>query len=115
MGNAVSDSNLLYTEGQLQWKTGSLTDGVPAPNVTNEATYENLQGTSDFKEYLMQNIDSDALLASIISGTEDNSVLLKGFDKFHAADREIMIANQSLLENIHLCSSAGVDVSQRLY
>jgi hypothetical protein len=112
MGNSVSDLNQLYPEDQLQWKVGSIADGVPAPSVTNESTYENLQGNSEFMKYLMQNIDSDALVGSIISAADDHSVLLKGFDKYNAADPELAAANQSLLENIHLCASAGIDVSR---
>lgn len=113
MGNNLSESSPLYISDALNWRTGAISEPVPAPVDQSKAitTYEQLGLCCEFKEYMLKHIDLDNLISSVLSSAEDQEQLLKGIDKFKAADPDLADDLQQLIENFEQCVSAGINVS----
>lgn len=111
MGNAVSETSPLYTADELKWKSGAVADSIPSLGIGKVTTYENLHASAVFKDYLIKHIDSDYLISSIMSSSDDDAILLKGIEKFKNLEPEWIDSLHKLVENFELCTSAGINVS----
>ncbi len=112
MGNSISESDPLHISESIKWKSGAITESVPATFEHSKATtYELLGLSSEFKEYLVRHLDSDYLITSLLASAEDNNLLLQGIEKFKGVEPELADELQQLMENFEQCISAGIDVS----
>ena len=75
------------------------------------STYENLQSSIAFKNFLVKNIDSDYLLSSFIAGNDDEAVLLNGLDRFKQETPESISERLLHNDNFESCVSSGMNVS----
>lgn len=110
MGNASSELNPLFSADELNWKSGTLSDSVPAP-IGNVTTYEGLKANTVFKDYLLKHVDSDYLASSIMTMGDGEIAFLKGIDKFKELEPEWIESFQGLVDNFQLCTAAGIEVS----
>ena len=131
MGNfSVTNTHPLYLSTAVAWKTGPRTETVPAesafydwekdPDPTKDAaknliSYDKLSLSSDFKNFLLANLDSDYLVSSILNvGTagevDEVKLLLEGIRIVNPPDpdRELDILQQ--VKAFESCLSAGIDV-----
>lgn len=112
IGNSAAEGSPLYVTENIKWKTGAISESVPAPFEQSKlTTYEQLGLHSEFKEFLLRHIDSDYLVSSVLVSAEDNSVLLEGIEKYKQVDAELISELQQQMENFEQCISAGIDVS----
>lgn len=111
MGNAGSLVDALNIPDEIQWKTGAISNGIPAPDEDNPfITYETLQTSVNFKSFLLKHLDSEGLISSILSNVEDNNLILKGFEKYRSTEPELVEEVNSLVNNFQQCVTAGLKV-----
>lgn len=129
MGNlSVTNTHPLYVSTAVTWKTGPRTETVPAESAfydwekdqdpTKDATknlisYDKLSLSSDFKNFLLSNLDSDYLLSSVLNiGTSVDEVklLLEGIRIVNPPDPDRQHDVLQQLKAFENCVSAGIDV-----
>lgn len=122
MGNSESSSCPSYIAEQVEWKSGNIPEGVSVPypstgpstltaNSTGPySTYEDLQGDSGLKEFILRNIDTDFVSSFVSSAAADSESLLKGLPKLQAQDPELLEEIRASVARIELCVTAGVNV-----
>ena len=134
MGNfSVTNTHPLYISASVTWKTGPRTETVPAesafydwekdPDPTKDATknlisYDKLSLSSDFKNFLLSNLDSDYVLSSVLNiGTSEDEVklLLEGIRIVNPPDPERQQDVMQQLKAFENCISAGIDVMIMTY
>lgn len=75
--------------------------------------YEKLNLSSDFKNFLLSNLDSDYLISSVLhigNSTEEDKILLEGINIVNPPDLE---KEDEILRQVKIfedCIAAGVDV-----
>lgn len=112
MGNSISEGNPLHIADSIKWKSGAISESVPAPFDRSKCTTYELLGLSiELKEYLVRHIDSDYLVSSLLASAEDHNLLLQGIEKFKCVEPELVEELQQHMENFEQCISAGIDVS----
>lgn len=106
MGNRGS-SPALVDEG-IKQKSNLGSSGIPIPEQI--ATVEEFKASASHKDFLLQNLDSHYLAASLLEEV-DHATLLRGFKSFHTstADNAEQACNHFTLMN--KCAQAGVKVS----
>lgn len=107
MGNSSLSACPSYIAEQVEWKSGSIFDGL-RPGYFN--TYQDLQGDKSFREFLLRHMDSDYALLFVQSAVEDVDSLLKGLPKLQADDPELLEQVRASVTRIEKCVSAGVNV-----
>lgn len=110
MGNTVSPASPLYLDGDVSWKTGSIVQGISAPQTTDAATFEEFQRNSLLKDFLLQHVDNDHLILSLLNGADDAVALVKGMPKFQPPDADDVASTRSAVNNLQLCVAAGINV-----
>ena len=94
---------------EIKLRDGNVTGAVPSPG--DEATYNLLIQREQFKKNLLQNLDHDYLLKSIMNeGAVDDDVLVQGIRSITKLDQEqkSQIANE--VKDFEECLGAGVNV-----
>ena len=112
MGNSSSKSAQeasveIRTSG---WRSGSKTESMPIPFSTLN-TFEKLAKSSDFKEWISRNLDSDYLVSSLLIDTHNSDSLIDNvafFRSLSPAAREEIARN---IKSFELVTVAGIDVS----
>lgn len=118
MGNtdstsAENDFPPLFHGKELKWKTGPLDTSIPInENYDVIDTYEKLKTSKKFKEYMLQHIDSDELIRSLLSNDSDEAAL-EGITSYNSPKPEDVETITKEAKNLENCSNSGIKVSSR--
>lgn len=112
MGNSAAKSavELAADTRTSKWKTGSKTESIPIPFSTLN-TFEKLAKSSDFKDWISQNLDSNHLVSSILLDSYDSEALLENVEYFRNLSPGARDELASQINNFELATVAGIDVS----
>lgn len=114
MGNDISSSTLeedasLFYGKELKWKTGPLQTSLPIDGEVD--TYENLKLSPVFKEYVLQHIDDDDLIRTLVSTDDDENLVLEGITSYQLPNAEEVETLTKDVVNLENCTMAGIQVS----
>ena len=94
------------------WKSGNRLSSIPIP-FSNLNSFEKLARSSDFKEWISRNLDSDYLVSSILTDSHTSEALLDKveFYKGISPSRQKEILDH--INDFELATVAGVEVSSK--
>jgi hypothetical protein len=110
MGNARSFPGI--PSADLKLKSGDRHDHIPYP-FAGSKSFGNIFADMEFKEFVLQNLQSNALISSIVHNASDESVIVDGIRFFqynNAESRKIIIAD---ITKFHQFTAAGIKVLLR--
>jgi hypothetical protein len=92
------------------WKTGFRTASIPAP-FSSLNSFEKLAKSSDFKDWITRNLDSDYLVTSILLETSTTEALEDNIEFFRSLSPAIQDEIMKHINDFELATVAGIDVS----
>ena len=93
------------------WKTGSKTVSIPGPFSTLNS-FEKMAKSSDFKDWVCRNLDSDYLVSSILIDTPTSEGLVDNIEFFRTLSPSLNEEISHHINDFELATVAGVDVSE---
>ena len=97
-----------------KWKSGSKIESIPVPFSTLN-TFEKLAKSSDFKDWISQNLDSDHLVSSILEDNHHSESLLENVEYFRSLSPIVREEIVNHINNFELATVAGIDVSSHMF
>jgi hypothetical protein len=92
------------------WKTGFRTTSIPAP-FSSLNSFEKLAKSSDFKDWITRNLDSDYLVTSILLETSTTEALEDNIEFFKSLSPAVQDEIMKHINDFELATVAGIDVS----
>jgi hypothetical protein len=87
MGNQPARSSSLgYPNKQLKSKAGDRTDPIPCP--ISKSSYQTLYNDPEFKDYVLQNLNSSFFIQSLLQNSSDETIVMEGIPYFQTSSRE---------------------------
>jgi hypothetical protein len=89
MGNQGSHNHRIgYPNQQLKYKVGDRTDPIPCPCAVAKPNYQAMYSDPNFKDYILQHLNSNPLIYSILQNSSDESIILDGIPYFSSCHRD---------------------------
>ena len=108
-------SGIVPASKDLKWRSGSKTEPVPS-NIGGLTTYEKMMKSSEFKDFLLENLDGNYLISSILTANSvDENVLLEGISSFNRLDDETRDTMLSGIKSFQTACEAGINVGTLKY
>ena len=96
------------------WKSGNRSCSIPIP-FSNLNSFEKLARSSDFKEWISRNLDSDYLMSSILIDSHASEALLENVEFFKSISPSRQKEILDHINDFELATVAGVDVRSSTY
>lgn len=108
MGNTRSFPGL--PSGELKLKSGDRNDHIPYP-FAGTKSYGGIFADIEFKEFVIQNLQSSLLVTSILQNSSDESIIVDGIRYFQYNSPESRKAIIADITKFHQFTSAGIKVT----
>jgi hypothetical protein len=105
-------SRVSYVPEELELRTGAINASLPFKH--DGSSYESVKNSSEAKEYISANIDSDYLINSLLSQDLEESKLFAGLTCYQQLKQEDLDNLEKNVRNLENCSRAGVQVRSYL-
>jgi hypothetical protein len=125
MGNSPSSTSPVYISPDVKWKSGSRTSTIPSEISLRDGesssgtissncipSYEQLIISSEFKNHLLENLDSDYLVSSVLTvdAVHEEKILLEGIRILNSPDPGVELDILQQVKTFGECLVAGVEV-----
>lgn len=107
MGNNTSSLVSSLDNEDIQLKAGKIEEGLPLSDTFE--TFESLILSPRYKEFLLNNLDSNYLADILINA--DDSQLLNKLDCFRSYTEDELTLIQTDMDHLNSCALSGVNVS----
>jgi hypothetical protein len=113
MGNKISEPASRASGvpiDELRLKTGDKLEPIAYPLVTSVSSYDKLFSNSNFKDFLLSNLDNNNFICSIIQNSHDNTIVLNGIEYFQNMNPEKQEETINKMTKIRNFTTAGINV-----
>ena len=109
MGNN-SSCGLGNPSQDMIFKVGVKTDPVPSPSGASVTMFEKLIAHKDFKNDLIENLDSNYFITSLLQNCNDDSALLQGIRHFSNLNTQNRSEILNSLKKFQKMTASGIYV-----